>query len=75
MAYRDPETLFCPVCTRTADLVWVVGEGPNTQPGEGPAYVDVLEDGGWFVQTQGTKDKWTGVITCPDCDATVLERD
>lgn len=74
MACRDPETLICPTCNRAAELVWVVGEGPNTKPGEGPAYVDVLEDGGWLVKTAATNKKWTGVITCPACNTPVLNR-
>lgn len=67
MAYREPEDLTCPSCGRTATLVWVIGEGPNTKPGEGPAYADVLEDGGWVVTTEATAPKWHGRIACPDC--------
>lgn len=71
MAYREPEELTCPACSRTADIVWVIGEGPNTKPGEAPAYTDVLEDGGWIVETAGTAPRWNGRITCPDCGALV----
>ena len=67
MAYLDPETLTCPKCGRTGDLVWIIGEGPNTKPGQGPDYVDVMEDGIWKVETKVTVPEWAGKITCPDC--------
>lgn len=71
MAYRDPESLTCPSCGRVATLVWIIGEGPNTRPSEGPAYTDILDDGGWLVATTATAPKWQGTITCPDCAAQV----
>ena len=55
------------------ELVWVVGEGPNTRPGEGPSYISVLEPGGWLVETHREAPNWSGRITCPDCGATVKE--
>lgn len=74
MAYLEPEDLRCPGCGRGGRLTWVVGEGPNTRPGEGPAYVDVLEPGPWAVETKETAPVWAGRIACPDCGASVLER-
>jgi len=74
MAYRDPETLTCPSCNRSGELVWVIGEGPNTKPGESPAYTDVMEPGAWQIETQATAPKWRGVVTCPDCGKTVPMR-
>ena len=74
MAYLDPETLTCPSCAKTGDLIWVVGEGPNTKPGEGPAYVDVQDAGDWIVETVATQKKWLGKISCPACKTTVLNR-
>jgi uncharacterized protein (UPF0212 family) len=63
--------LICPGCGRSADIVWRIGEGPNTGPGEGPAYVAVHETGGWRVETIQTARRWTGAITCPDCGTEV----
>ncbi len=71
MAYLDPETLTCPQCEKRAELVWVVGVGPNTKPGEGPDYVDILESGPWLIETVSTSKEWYGVIKCPDCGAVV----
>jgi hypothetical protein len=45
MAYRDPEQLTCPSCAKRAELVWVVGTGPNTKPGKGAASVQILDPG------------------------------
>lgn len=59
------------MCSRSGEIVWIVGEGPNTKAGEGPAYVAVHETGGWRVETKSTAPRWTGAITCPDCDAKV----
>ena len=74
MAYRDPEQLTCPSCTKRAELVWLVGEGPNTKPGEGAAYVQILDPGPWQEQTTNTARAWHGTLTCPACGATVLTR-
>jgi len=74
LAYRDPQELTCPTCKRKAGIVWVVGVGPNTQPGEGPSYVDILEDGGWLVETHGTTPRWRGRVTCPVCASLVWEK-
>ena len=74
MTYLSPETLTCPGCSHSADLVWIVGEGPNTRPGEAPAYTDVQPTGAWIVTTERTTPEWRGTVTCPDCALTVLRR-
>jgi hypothetical protein len=74
VAYLDPETLTCPSCGKTGDLIWVIGEGPNTKPGEGPAYTDVQDAGDWVLSTSGTAPRWSGMIACPDCKNPVLSR-
>lgn len=73
MAWRDPETLTCPECGKRGDIVWLIGEGPNTAPDEGPAYTDILEPGLWQVETHETRPRWRGRITCPDCSCVVRE--
>jgi hypothetical protein len=74
VAYLEPQDLTCLACGMTAELTWVVGEGPNTGPGEPPAYVDILDPGPWTVETTETVPVWAGRVTCPDCGATVLQR-
>lgn len=74
MAYRNPEQLTCPSCAKRAELVWLVGIGPNTKPGEGAAYVQILDPGPWLEQTTNTAPAWHGTLTCPACGATVLTR-
>ncbi len=74
MAYLDPETLTCPSCRKSGDLVWVVGEGPNTKPGQAPDYVDVQEAGDWLVETANTAPNWEGAVVCPQCNSEVLRR-
>jgi hypothetical protein len=73
MAYREPENLTCPTCGTSGEIVWVVGEGPNTEPGQAPDYVDVLDAGIWNVKTTATAPVWQGQITCPTCNETVKQ--
>lgn len=71
MAYLNPETLTCPTCKTTGEIVWVIGEGPNTKQGQPPDYVDVLEPGVWQINTTATAPVWQGQIICPTCKETV----
>jgi len=54
-------------------MIWVIGEGPGTKPGQGPDYVDVMDAAGWVVTTVGTAPYWQGEIKCPVCDGVVRE--
>jgi len=73
MAYLEPEILTCPGCSRAEEMIWVIGEGPGTKPGQGPDYVDVMDAAGWVVTTVGTAPYWQGEIKCPVCDGVVRE--
>ncbi|MCP3971886.1 MAG: hypothetical protein GY717_16500 [Rhodobacteraceae bacterium] len=70
MAYLDPQTLTGVGCGNSAEVTWIVGEGPNSKPGEGPAYISALDDGHWSVETQGA----AVTILCPDCSTRVAGR-
>lgn len=67
MAYLTPEMLTCASCGKSQMIQWVIGEGPNTKPGQGPDYTDVMDSGDWQVQTTQTAPIWHGEITCPHC--------
>jgi hypothetical protein len=73
LAYREPETLTCPSCKTSGDIVWIIGEGPNTEPGQKPDYVDLLEPGIWLAETTATTPDWRGKISCPACAETVKQ--
>jgi len=71
LAFLDPETLTCPQCKRSADMVWIVGIGPDTPAGGAPAYVAVHDSSDWLIETTETEPRWQGVARCPECGATV----
>jgi len=56
----------------TGEVIWLIGEGPNTKPDEAPAYTDILDPGPWRLETAATTPTWHGNVTCPACNATVL---
>jgi hypothetical protein len=74
VAYLDPEDLTCPGCGKTATVTWLVGEGPNTKQGDGPAYLSLEDAGPWTPKTEAAHPFWTGHLICPDCGAQVLHR-
>jgi len=70
MAYLETQTLTCPNCGVHAGLSWVIGEGPNTRPGEGPAYISALDSADWRAEPNGR-----GVtIHCTVCGAVAATR-
>ena len=74
MAYLDPKRLTCPGCGKAGDVVFVVGIGPNTKPGQGPAYVTLHDAGPWVVEETSAHPFFAGRLFCPDCGAEVLNR-
>jgi hypothetical protein len=74
VAYLDPISLKCPGCARTGEIVFVVGIGPNTQRGQGPAYVTLKNPGPWRVEEITARPFFAGRLVCPDCGAEVLNR-
>jgi len=74
LAYLDEVRLTCPGCGRTGTAVFVVGVGPNTKAGEGPAYVTLKDAGGWAVEETSAHPFFAGRLTCAGCGAEVLKR-
>jgi len=74
MAYLDPRSLKCPGCGKTGEVVFVVGIGPSTKPGQGPAYVTLRNAGPWVVEEIAARPFFAGRLFCPDCGAEVLNR-
>ena len=74
MAYLDRQRLTCPGCGKTGSVVFVVGIGPQTRPGEGPSYVTLQDAGPWVVDETNARPVFVGRLNCPDCGAEVLNR-
>ncbi len=74
MAYLDPRALRCPGCGKVGEVVFVVGVGPQTRPGQGPAYVTLKDPGPWQVDKISAHPVFAGRLTCPACGAEVLNR-
>lgn len=70
MAYLEPTDLTCKNCGQAGELVWVIGVGPLTKPGEGPSYIDAHKPGPWIIKSSGK----TTQVFCPTCDDLVTER-
>ena len=73
MAYLDRTWLTCS-CGATGRVIWVVGSGPSTRPGDGPAYVSLKDTGPWIAETETRHPFWQGRLICPDCGAEVLSK-
>ena len=74
MAYLDRTRITCPGCGKSGEVVFVVGVGPNTRPGEGPAYVTLQDAGPWVLEETSAHPFFAGRLSCPDCGAEVLNR-
>jgi len=74
MAYLDPTPLTCPGCGKTGEVVFIVGIGPGTKPGQGPSYVTLRNPGPWVVEETSARPFFAGRLSCPDCGAEVLNR-
>jgi len=74
LAYLDDRELCCPGCGKRGAAVFVVGVGPNTGPGEGPAYITLHTAGPWQVEEITAHPFFAGRLLCPDCGAEVLNR-
>ena len=72
MAYLAPQSLACPGCGKTGEIVWIVGAGPNTGQ-KAPAYRVLKKAGPWREDAEQERPFWAGKLICPDCGECVKQ--
>ena len=73
MAHLAPQTLTCPACGKTGEIVWIVGIGPHTKKGDGPSYKTLKKPGPWREEAVQKRPFWAGRLICPACGENVKQ--